>query len=306
MTQTVKQQANKSAYQHKDLYQQVTDTIIAQLEAGTIPWEKPWTGEDTRLLELPKNVTSGKTYRGINILLLWSATISKGLISPEWSTFRQWQEKKEAIRKGEKGTMIVYYDIMEKEQDGEIKKIPFLKQSVVFNRCQLASYTPEEVTERSEKSSLVERIEAVDAFFANTKAIVEHHDGGACYIPSLDKIKMPHPASFIDTTTCTATENYYATLAHEFIHLTGSSKRLNRKFGKKYGDEYYAGEELVAELGAAFLSAKFDISTPERKDHAAYIASWLKSLKEDKRVIFTAASEASKALDYLQGLQPTP
>ena len=127
----------------RDLHQHVTNTIIQQLEAGTVPWHRPWKGDYDPLLSIPGNYSTGKKYRGINILLLWCSAINKSFGSAEWASFKQWQDKKEMIRKGEKGTMIVYYDTFEKEVEGEVKKIPFLKSSVVFNRCQLASFVPE-------------------------------------------------------------------------------------------------------------------------------------------------------------------
>lgn len=288
----------------RDIHQQVTDTIIQQLEQGTVPWHKPWKGDDNRLFSIPKNLTTGNKYRGINILLLWSSEIAHDYQTQEWASFKQWQEKKEAVRKGEKGSMIVYYDTMEKEVEGETKKIPFLKSSFVFNRSQLASYTPAEKEETHDVIPLVERIEKVGGFIANTSAIVEHKNYTACYIPSEDKILMPLPEAFIDTEVHTATEGYYSTLLHELTHWSGHKDRLNRVGGKKFGDENYATEELVAELGAAFFCAEFEITTTTKADHSSYIARWLKALKENKHCVITAASEASKAVSYLQELQP--
>lgn len=286
-----------------DIHQQVTNTIIKQLEEGTVPWHQPWIGKSPALLKLPKNVVSGNQYQGVNILLLWSAAINNNYTAPEWASFKQWNEKKEAIRKGEKGTMIVYYDTFEKEVNGELKKIPYIKSSVVFNRAQLVSYTPEPVETYIIDKPLFEIIEPVEAFIANTKTIIEHHGDRACYVPSADKICMPHPEQFITTATCTATEGYYSTLIHELTHWTGNEKRLNRAGGKKFGDQHYAQEELVAELGAAFLCAEFGMTTAEKGDHAAYIDHWLKVLRENNRCIVSAASEASRAVAFMQGLQ---
>lgn len=288
----------------RDIHQQVTDTIIRQLEAGTVPWQQPWKSDSSRILELPRNLVSEKHYRGINILLLWSAAIEKQFPSPEWASFKQWNARNESIRKGEKGSLIVYYDTVEKEVDGEIKKIPFLKSSIVFNRCQLASYTPDDIQPEAPVQPLVERLETVDRFVCNTKAIVEHDGSHACYVPTQDKILMPHPEAFRDTLTCKATEGYYSTLLHELTHWSGNPKRLNRTKGKKFGDNDYAVEELTAELGAAFLCAEFGIGIAGKGNHAAYIAHWLEVLKSNKQCLFTAASEASKAVDYMQDLQP--
>jgi antirestriction protein ArdC len=295
----------KTTFVRRDIQQQVTDTIISQLEAGTVPWQKPWTGNDNAYsFTIPKNTTTGNKYRGINILLLWGSAIQKDFNSSEWASLKQWNGKNERIRKDEKGTMIVYYDTIEREVDGEIKKIPFLKSSIVFNRCQLASYNPEQDKPQLPEKSLIERIASVDDFITNTKAIVQHEGFRACYIPSQDKIMMPYPEAFKDTDSCTATENYYSTLAHELTHWSGSPKRLQRTFGKNFGDDKYAEEELTAELGAAFLCAEFGINIAEKGNNASYIAHWLEILKNNKQCLFTAAREASRAVDFLQGLQP--
>ena len=280
----------------KDIHQQVTDTIIRQLEDGIIPWQRSWVSR------LPQNGVTGNRYRGINTVLLWGAAADNQYTSNEWASYKQWGGKGEYIRKGERGNMIVYADAFEKEVDGEIKRIPFLKQSVVFNRCQLASYDQAEA--ETEKKPLVERIATVDDFIANTFAELRHHEGDAYYVPGEDKIYMPHPASFIDTAACSATENYYTVLLHELTHWTGHSKRLNRKIRNRFGNDAYAEEELVAELGAAFMTAEFDIVQPEKSDHSGYIASWLKVLKNNKQFITAAASEASKAVDFMKELQP--
>ncbi|ACU63741.1 ArdC family protein [Chitinophaga pinensis] len=295
-------QAPQTTFNRRDIHQQVTDTIIQQLEKGVIPWQKPWNGAENRLMALPKNLTTGKKYRGVNILLLWTSAFNNEFLTDEWGSFLQWQDKKEAVRKGEKGTMIVYFDTLEKEEDGELKKIPFLKQSVVFNRCQLASYdSAAENPNLLNDTSLVERIEQVDKFVTNTSAVIENLGFGAFYDRDDDKITMPYKEAFNNTEHCTATEGYYSALLHELTHWTGNSKRIDRKFG----DNVYATEELVAELGAAFMCAEFGINVAEKSNTAAYIDYWLNVLKDNKHCLLTAASEASKAVDFLQGLQPT-
>jgi len=233
---------------------------------------------------------------------LWCANINKNFNNAEWATFKQWSEKNETIRKGEKGSMIVYYDVIEKEEDNEIKKIPFLKSYHVFNRCQLNRYEPQEEQPKEEVIPLVQRLEIVDSFVENTQAVIEHGKDGAFYRPSEDKIYMPSVEAFQETATSTATEGYYSTLLHELVHWSGAEKRLNRTKGKKFGDNAYAVEELIAELGAAFLCAEFDIATTQKGDHANYIAGWLKVLKDNKNCIITAASEASKAVNYMKQL----
>lgn len=293
-------------FQRTDIHQQVTDKIIQQLEAGTIPWQRPWNAPDERPFAIPQNYTTGKQYQGINIVLLWFAAMENQFTTDEWGSFKQWQSKKECIRKGEKGSMIVYYDMLEREVQGELKKVPFIKKSIVFNRSQLLNYRPEIPYSTELKKNLVDRIEVVDGFIKNTSAIVEHHGNSAFYNRREDKIVLPLPEAFENTAACTATEGYYSTLLHELTHWTGNEKRINRNLGKSFGDEYYATEELVGELGAAFLCAEFDIAIAEKGNHASYIANWLKVLRDNKKFIFWAASEASKAVEFMKKLQPKP
>lgn len=279
------------------LYETVTNAIIAQMTQGTAPWQKPWT-ENSLALTIPKNATTNAKYRGINIPLLWFSADAKRHTTNEWASFNQWRSNGEFVARDEKGTLIIYYDTMVKEKDGEPEKIPFVKSSYVFNRCQLKGFTPEAVP-TPEPKPLVERIARVDAFVANTKAVIEYKGDRACYIPSKDKILMPPFDSFNGTSARTATEAAYSTLAHELVHWSGHSSRCNRDLKNRFGTKSYAFEELIAELGAAFLAAELEITNYPRPDHASYLASWLEVLQEDKRAIFRAASEATKALDYL-------
>lgn len=305
MENTATQTQATKTYFSRDIYQEVTDTIIQQLEAATVPWQTPWIGDfNGNFLGLPKNFSTNKKYQGVNIVLLWSASLKHGYTSTEWATFKQWSEKKESIRKGEKGSMIVYYDTFEKEVDNEIQKIPFLKASVVFNRCQLASFKNETPTFNPSLPILAESVDLVEVFVVNTKAVIEYNSNRACYVPLTDTIHLPPMENFITTEHSTATESYYSTMLHELTHWSGSPKRMNRVKGKKFGDDQYAFEELVAELGAAFLCADFNIASSNYQDQASYIAHWLHILKDNKNFIVTAASEASKAVGYLQGLQP--
>lgn len=287
-TQALPQEKPQTKY--RDIHQEVTDTIISQLEKGTIPWRQPWQGQSSKgFFDLPYNMVTNNHYQGINIVLLWGATLEKNFDTAEWATFKQWSEKKESIRKGEKG---------------ELQKIPYLKSYYVFNRCQLNSYNPQDAKPEIDTAPLAHRIEVVDSFVENTQAVIEHGADGAFYRPSEDKIYMPKIEAFQNTKTCTATEGYYSTLLHELVHWSGAPKRLDRTKGKRFGDNQYAVEELVAELGSAFLCAEYDIGNVEKGDHASYIASWLKVLKDNKYCIVSAASEASKAVNYMKQLTP--
>jgi len=291
-----------SPNQFVDIQQQVTDKIIEQLEKGTIPWKKPFIGNSGFVYGLPYNFTTDTNYKGINILLLWTSAIEKNYPINEWATLKQWNKVNETIKPNEKGSLIVKYDVLEKEKDGEIVKIPYIKKSYVFNRCQLKSYQPTEIYLTTE--SLFEKIDTIDEFISNTGAIIEHEGYEAFYNSREDKITMPLNENFIVTYDCSASENYYSTLFHELGHWTKHPTRLNRVNHKKFADQDYAREELVAELSASFLGAKFEIVSPELENSAAYISFWLKVLKEDKDVIFTSASHASKAVEFLEGLQP--
>lgn len=305
MQNTTAQTPNTDNKPRIDLYQKVTDTIIGHLEAGTTPWQKPWVGSDPTPFRMPKNVISDKPYNGINVLLLWCASFAQEFDSNEWASFRQWNTQNEKIRKGERGSLVVYYDFIEKEEEGELKKVPFMKSYVVFNRCQLQSYQPDEQIVLPSQP-LAERLDNVDAYVANTKAIIKHKGKSACFVPSKDEIHMPRKNAFVDTDHSTATENYYSTLLHELVHWSGHPDRLDRSFGNRFGDQTYAAEELVAELGAAFLCAELEITREPRKDHANYIANWLTALKNNKYLVTTAANTASKAVYYLRELQPKP
>ncbi|MCX6315966.1 MAG: zincin-like metallopeptidase domain-containing protein [Bacteroidetes bacterium] len=279
----------------KDIHQQITDTILKQLEAGTVPWQQGWTTKSTAHC-LPQNAITGKHYRGINIVLLWCASNEHKFTSHQWASFKQWSSVGQSIRKGEKGNMIVFTDTFEKEVDGEIKKIPFLKYSVVFNRSQLAKPDSEEIQPPESK---VFQIDAVERFVSNTNALIKHHDGDAYYRITEDTIYLPHRENFIDAGKCSATENYYSTLMHELTHWTGHESRLNRKIKNKFGSAAYAEEELIAELGAAFLTAEFGITMPEKSNSADYIANWIKVLKENKQFVVSAANEAGEVVKYL-------
>jgi len=301
--------AQPATQTRRDLQQHVTNTIIAQLEIGITPWHQPWHAKpqqrDWHYMPpgLPRNATSGKTYRGINIVLLWMSAMTNYHQTQDWATFKQWREKKQMIRKGEKGSLIVYYDTIEKEVDGEIEKIPFLKSSYVFNRSQLQDFQASPEDKETRPMTIFDHLQLVERFIDNTNAVIENKGRKAYYRPSQDKIVLPPVKLFTGTEICTAAEGYYSTALHELTHWTGHEKRLDRRFGKKFGDHNYAVEELVAELGAAFLCAELEIGLLPKGTHASYMDNWLTVLRKDKQFIFRAASQASKAVEYLHGLQ---
>lgn len=287
-----------------DIYQRITDRIIADLEQGVRPWLKPWNakhaaGRITRPLR-----SNGIPYQGINVIMLWSEAVARGFAAPIWMTFRQAKELGANVRKGEKGSLVVYANTITKtetdEATGEEREdtIPFMKGYTVFNVEQIDGLPDHFHAPAAPRLDPVERIEHAERYFAATGAEISHGGNRACYNVTTDSVRMPPFETF------KGAESYYATLAHEVTHWTRHPKRLDRDFGRKrWGDEGYAMEELVAELGAAFLSADLDLTPEPREDHAAYIGSWLAALKDDKRVIFSAAAHAQRAADFLHSLQ---
>jgi antirestriction protein ArdC len=236
--------------------------------------------------------------------MLWSAAMEKGYAAPIWMTFKQALELKANVRKGEHGSLVVYADkITRTETDAETgeeaqRAIPFLKAYTVFNVEQIEELPEHFYAKPMPRTETVQRIERAESFFAATGATIRHGGTMAFYSVTHDHVQMPPIEAFRDA------ESYYGTLAHETTHWTRHPSRLNRDFGRKrYGDEGYAMEELVAELGSAFLSADLDLTPKVRDDHAAYIGSWIKALKNDKRAIFSAASHAQRAAEFLHGLQ---
>jgi antirestriction protein ArdC len=246
--------------------------------------------------------SDGQPYQGINVLTLWGTAVDKGYNRPVWMTFKKAKELGGQVKKGEKGTLVVYANTFAKSEvddKGEetISTIPFLKGYVAFNVEQISGLPEKFYTTPSHAEDTKTRLESVEKFIVDTKAVIQHGGNRAFYSPSRDSIQMPPPQSFHDI------ESYYATLAHEITHWTNHASRLDRKFGKKrFGNEAYAMEELVAEIGAAFLCVVLGITPETREDHAAYIQSWITVLKKDPKAIFTAASHAQRAVDYLRGL----
>ncbi len=287
-----------------DVYQKITDRVVAELEQGVRPWLKPWNAGHAAARIVRPLRANGIPYQGINVLMLWSEAIEKGYASPMWMTFKQALESNAHVRKGEHGSLVVYADkIIRSETDRETgeeaeRAIPFMKGYTVFNVEQIEGLPDHYYAKPAPRGETVQRIARAESFFAATGATVRHGGNMAFYAISHDRVQMPPIEAFRDT------ESYYATLAHEMTHWTRHPSRLHRDFGRKrFGDEGYAMEELVAELGSAFLSADLELTPEVRDDHAAYIGSWIKVLKNDKRAIFTAASHAQRAADFLNGFQ---
>ncbi len=287
-----------------DIYSRVTARIVADLEQGVRPWLKPWNAEHAAGRITRPLRHNGQPYRGINVIMLWGEAMAHGFACPIWMTYKQAQELGAQVRKGERGSLVVYANrVTRTETNAEGVEvdhdIPFLKGYTVFNCEQIDGLPPQYTAPAAPVLDPTQRIAGVEEFFRNTRADIRHGGNQAYYAIHPDYIQMPPFETFRDA------ESYYATLAHEATHWTRHGSRLDRDFGRKrWGDEGYAAEELVAELGSAFLSADLGLTPEPRSDHASYIANWLTILKHDKRAIFTAAAHAERACGFLTGLQP--
>jgi antirestriction protein ArdC len=287
----------------QDLYSRVTQAILADLESGVRPWTKPWSAEHLAgRISRPLRAT-GEAYRGINVLLLWAEALARDYTAPIWITFRQALALGAHVRKGEHGATVVYANRITRSEGGDDgqdveRQIPFLKAYTVFNVEQVEGLPAPYYATPEPRLEAAQRIARAEAFFTATGADIRHGGDRAYYAMAPDHVQVPPFACFEDP------QAYYATLAHECTHWTRHPSRLDRDFARKrWGDEGYAREELVAELGAAFLCADLGIELTPREDHASYIASWLEVLQDDKRFIFTAAAHAQRACDFLLGLK---
>jgi len=286
--------------QRRDVYQEVSDRILELLEAGTVPWRNPIKrgGGDG----WPKNLDSGKVYRGVNVFLLAATSWAKGYGSDYWLTFKQAQKASGTIRKGEKSSLVVFwkqYQTKDRESGEEIT-VPVLKHYNVFNAEQCDGIEPPDAAPLDPEAPPFEPLEQAAAIVAGYKDKPQITPGGsrAVYRPTSDEVCIPEPERFTDR------ENYYATLFHELVHSTGHSKRLDRGLDTNlapFGSPDYSKEELVAEMGAAFLAAVAGISPPTIEQSAAYIDGWRGKLRDDKRLVVTAAGAAQKAADWILG-----
>ena len=277
-----------------DLYQSVTDKIIAVIEQGVKRDGKPlWSGATAS--GMPYNRKSGKAYSGVNVLVLWLAALEAGFSSPAWLTFKQVGELGGHVRSGSKGVPVVYFSTMAREQldadTGEIsgREVGFLKSFTVFNVEQCEGIV-DGIVRRTFQGN-----EAAEAVLQASGATIIEQGGKAFYRPSTDDVYLPERSRFVTD------EAFYVVALHELTHWTGGKTRLARDFAGRFGSEAYAFEELIAELGAAFCCADLGLMLATMDDHARYIDSWLRVLKNDRKAIFTAASQASKAHAWLMG-----
>jgi antirestriction protein ArdC len=274
----------------KDFYQNVTDRIVAAIEAGTPPWVRPWSVSDQR----PKNAATNRLYRGINSLLLGLEAQAHGYTSSAWLTYRQAAALKAQVRGGERGTSVVLYKLHEVDDakaEGEKRVIPLLRSFTVFNVAQIDGL-PQPTQPTRPTLAWDSHLEA-ELVLSSSGAEIHHGGEHAYYHRGQDVIHLPPCRSFAERGA------YYAVALHELVHWAGHPTRCNRDLSGRFGNDSYAVEELVAELGSAFLCAHCRIDG--RLQHAAYLHSWLQVLKSDKRAIFTASAKAQQAADYVLG-----
>ena len=277
----------------KDIYQEITNQIISDLEKGLPVWEKPW---EKGFMGFPENAFSKSFYSGVNTLILWLRQFNTGFETSQWITFLQVKKLGGKVKKGEKATQIVFYKklVITDEESEEEKTIPLLKTHAVFNLSQTEGLEHLIKKSSSKEKPLFQDVEKAEELIKKSQVdIVFAPIDRACYQPTEDKILMPKKEQF------KTQEGFYSTLFHELSHWTGHKSRLNRKKGNKKGSKDYAFEELIAEISASFICCHlgFEYST----QHSAYVKDWLEVLKEDKKAIFKASSQAQKATEFILG-----
>ncbi len=277
-----------------DIRQIITDKIIAIMEAGTTKSGPRWTRSAGS--GLPRNAKSGEAFHGINVLLLWAEAAELNYSSNQWLTYKQAETMGAQVRKGEKSVLCVYYSKIqekgEEQDDDERSSYMMCKPFWLFNVAQIDGL-PAGLTTPTAQTNEFTAIEEAERILTESGAEIRHGFDAAFYSPSKDQICLPNPERF------TSPQSYYATALHELTHWAGHESRLARDFGKRFGDDAYAFEELVAELGAAFVMGSLGMVDGTIAGHADYVATWIKVLKNDKRAIFSAASQAAKAADFI-------
>lgn len=302
---------SKATPARRDLYQEITDKIVAAIESGTAPWQRPW--DQVSGTGLPMNGSSGRQYNGVNAMLLLMTAHAEGHTDPRWFTFKQANELGVKVSKGSKSTPVYFFKVLDvdgneegqqrgsrsrnaeggKDDDDGKRRIPFLTEYRVFHASQLEGLAPLEWPKREWTP-----VEAVQQVVDRLQPEIRIGGDRAYYAPGADRdyIQMPPEGAFPDAA------RWAGTLLHEIGHWTGAEHRLNRQFGR-WGTDEYAQEELRAELGSAFLCAELGVPTP-MDNHAAYVGAWVKRLKEDKFEIFRAAKDARRIADFVMGRSP--
>lgn len=286
-----------------DIYESVTDTILSAIASGSGEFRMPWHQAGSYFWQpRPSNALTGKHYQGVNTVALWAEAMLRGFEFQYWATYRQWKTLGAQVRRGEEGAVVVFYRELESERksendEEEAKPRRVIRASWVFNVVQVDGWTVPEAPHENR----VELLDEAERFIKATKADIREQGTRAYYSIGGDHIQVPPRNAFVGTDTSTPTEAFYSTVFHELTHWTGHLSRLDRDLSGRFGDQAYAMEELVAELGAAFLCADLGVSNVPRQDHAQYINTWYSLLCSDRRAIFFAASKATTAAEYLLG-----
>jgi len=298
------QMSNRVLSQRVDVYESVTAQIIAAIEDGVERCVMPWQGA-TVPVAMPLNALTEMRYHGVNVVSLWAQAATRLYPTGYWASYEQWRKLGAQVRKGERGSVIIFYKKLDGDEEPETDDcgadVPriVMRHSHVFNFAQVDGW---ELPDAAKRPSEVVPDEQIAAFVDATKADIRHGGYQAFYHRQDGYITMPEQQAFRGSPTRSPSEAYYAVLLHELTHWTGASHRLDRAKAKRFADRDYAFEELVAELGAAFLCSAFQLVNLPRPDHAAYIASWLRILNHDRKAIFAAASLAQQAVEYLRVL----
>lgn len=282
---------------NNDIAEKVTQELISLLESGVAPWRKPWASGDS----VPYNASTRRPYRGINVLVLWAAEMRLKTSGGGWLTYRQAESLGGHVRKGEKGTPVVFWKMLTAKDDDE-RKIPMLRYFTVFHTSQCENLTLP-ASDAPVVTEPVDELDAAEALVAGytDKPTIAFGGGRAYYAPKIDHIQMPERSTF------ESTGGYYATLFHELAHSTGHVSRLARKEVvdvAAFGDESYSTEELVAEMTSAFCCARVGLDASTLPNSAAYLKGWLKALKAEPKMLITAAARAQRAFDYIAGAKP--
>jgi antirestriction protein ArdC len=296
---------NRTNRAPRDHYQEVTDRIIAALEAGTPPWRKPWDPDKTGGPAMPRNAATGQRYRGINVLTLGMSGLAFSSADPRWATYKQAEDRGWQVRKGERGTTGYFFKRLELRDDTKpegdedaVKRIPLLRAFSLFHASQIhgiPDYVPPTIEEAPWRAP-----EAAETIVANSKAIIRIGGDRAFFSPSTDHIQMPPPHSF------GTASGWASVILHELCHWSGGSNRLNRDLRNRFGSHDYAREELRAQLGQMMVCGELGIavSDDEFSNSAAYLSSWLEKLRSDRKEIFRAAADAQRIADYLLAFHP--
>jgi len=289
----------------RDHYQEVTDRIIAALEAGTPPWRKPWDPDKAGGPAMPRNATTGQRYRGINVLTLGMSSLAFASGDPRWATYKQAEARGWQVRKGERGTTGYFFkrlevrdDLRPDDDDDAVRRIPLLRAFTLFHASQIdgiPDYVPPTVAEAPWRAP-----EAAEIILANSGAVVRIGGDRAFYSPGTDHIQLPPRGAFATA------EGFCGTLIHELCHYTGHPSRLDRDLRNSFGSHDYAREELRAEIGQMMVCAETGIVVSDSSfaNNAAYVAGWLEKLRADRKEIFRAAADAQRIADYLLAFHP--